>query len=214
MNPQHKSINIGWESLGRGNKWSWGEGALLRRVWTLHLTPLLPYPKNFSSISLFLSFLLDTSLKTVIKRIHACVLGKVIFSFLMWAGETCYMSSSNRGRVMNRKTIHMSWLDMCYSVRSSLPNCSGPAKIFLYQIIFTPVLLQEIKRRWIMEEGNGRGPSNSTYEGECGMKAENTAEVSGPFPCCLLTVIIFSMFDPFPVSWSRPPETLEIYSVS
>ena len=41
VKPQHKSINIGWESLGTGNKWSWGEAALLRRAWTLRLTPLL-----------------------------------------------------------------------------------------------------------------------------------------------------------------------------
>ena len=34
----------------------------------------------------------------------------------------------------------------------------------------------------------------------------------GPFPCCLLTGIILSMFDPFPVSYTKLPETLEIYS--
>lgn len=73
----------------------------------------------------------------MIKRIHAlCPWGKSSSVSLMWAGETCYMSSSNRGRVMNRKTIHVSWPDTCYLERSSLPNCSGPAKIFLYQIIF------------------------------------------------------------------------------
>ena len=51
-----------------------------------------------------------------------------------------------------------------------------------------------------MEEGNGRGPSNSTYEGECGMKAEKTTKVSGPFPLlsfdcyCLFHVWSFSYF--------------------
>ncbi|KAF4023681.1 hypothetical protein G4228_015284 [Cervus hanglu yarkandensis] len=35
----------------------------------------------------------------------------------------------------------------------------------------------------------------------CGTMAETILQKSpGPFPCCLLTVIIFSMFDPFPVS--------------
>ena len=58
VKPQHKSINIGWESLGRGNKWSWGEGALLRRVWTLCLLHSSRALK-ISSISLFLSFPLD-----------------------------------------------------------------------------------------------------------------------------------------------------------
>ena len=33
-------------------------------------------------------------------------------------------------------------------------------------------------------------------------------------PCLFLTVIFLSMFDPFPVSWTRPPETLVIYSLS
>ena len=52
VKPQHKSVNIGWESLGRGNKWSWGEGALLRRAWMLRLTPLLPCPKDLVHFTL------------------------------------------------------------------------------------------------------------------------------------------------------------------
>ena len=34
----------------------------------------------------------------------------------------------------------------------------------------------------------------------------------GSFPCCLLTAIFLFMFDPFPVSYTKLPETLEIYS--
>ena len=30
----------------------------------------------------------------------------------------------------------------------------------------------------------------------------------------VLTIIILFMFDPFPVSWTRTPETLQIYSLS
>ena len=49
----------------------------------------------------------------------------------------------------------------------------------------------------------------------CGIMAETILQKSpGPFPCCLLTVIFLSMFDPFPVSWTRPLETLEIYFLS
>ena len=66
MKPQQKSINVGSESLWRENKWSWGEGALLRSAWMLHLTPFSCALK-ISSNSLFLSFFLDINLKTVIK---------------------------------------------------------------------------------------------------------------------------------------------------
>ena len=66
VKPQHKSINIASESLWRGNKWCWGEGALLRRAWTLRLL-YFSLALKLLSISLFLSFLLDINLKTVIE---------------------------------------------------------------------------------------------------------------------------------------------------
>ena len=36
---------------------------------------------------------------------------------------------------------------------------------------------------------------------------DNIMKVSKPFSCLFLTVIFLSMFDLFPVSWIRPPET-------
>ena len=67
VNPQHKFINVGWESLGRGNKWSWGEGALLRIAWMLRLTPLLPCPEDLPNFTLS-DFTLYLNVKIVSKR--------------------------------------------------------------------------------------------------------------------------------------------------
>ena len=94
--------------------------------------------------------------------------------------------------------------------KNSLPSCCGQVKLFLYQIIFIPVLLKVVKRCQAMEEGNGRESKETQplYDQDW----YNIMKSPGSFPCCLLTAIFLFMFDPFPVSWSWPPETLEVYS--
>ena len=77
------------------------------------------------------------------------------------------------------------------------------------------LLLKLIERCETMEESNFReSKKHSPCVVGCGTKADTILlKYPGPFPCPFLTYFL-SIFDPFPVSWSRPPETLEIYSLS
>ena len=154
---------------------------------------------------------------------HDCVLAQVICSVLIWAGETCTwvlrtddeLWTERLYSCLRTRFVHL--LPQSVDLKNnSLPACFGQVKIFLYQIIFIPILLRIIQRYQTTKEDNCR---ESRKHGPCGIFCGNKADTiqwksPGPFPWCLSTIIILSMFDPFPVSWTRTPETLQMYSLS
>ena len=105
--------------------------------------------------------------------------------------------------------IHMSRPDlsifhpMCYFEKISVPTYSlWPSKnISLSNNVYSCIIKSNQKT---LNHRGGQMQWNkkqSPCAVGCGIMAETILQKSpGPFPCCLLTVIIFSMFDPFPVS--------------
>ena len=148
-------------------------------------------------------------------------------------GKSPVVSSSKQGENVPWViwTDDESWIETVYSYvtarlvhfpprcvnlkKISLPSCFGQVKVFLYQIMTFPVLLKLIERCWTIEESNCW---KSKKQPLCGRLWDqgwyNITKVSGLFPCPFLTLIFLSMVDPFSVSWTRPPETLDIFSFS
>ena len=147
---------------------------------------------------------------------QACVLRQVICSFLIWTVETCTWVPRTDDELWIERLY--SWPDFSifshnvFSENNSLPTCFGWVKLFLYQIMFIPVLFTVIKRCGTTEQGKQETQLlwGSLWEQDW----YNITEVSRPFPLlsfdCYYLIHVWS----FPVSCTRPPETLEIYSLS
>ena len=149
--------------------------------------------------------------------------GEVIWSFLIWTGET---------RTLVLRTDEELWKERLYSCvmtwfvyfptqfvnlkKSFSTYFLWPSKnISLSNNVYSHVIKGNEKiratRGAVARESKKHSPCGVAW----GSKADTILGKSpGPFPCCLLTGIILCICVPFLVSWTISSESLEIYSLS
>ena len=151
-----------------------------------------------------------------------CVLGKIICSFLIWTADTCYMGSLNILPVINIKSLftfhgqfcsffHQDmfiWKDIstyCFGVRKNIyvSNNDYPST----------VIINHKDLAGITEQSNCReSMKHSLWVAGSWDKADiMLAKSPGLFPWWLLTIILLSIFEPCPGSWSKTPENCGIF---
>ena len=208
--------------------WFEGSGEACREVGSESMTL---HPETLTSY-LYFEFLAESIMYQMGCDITVSCPDQATHMLVCW-GKSPVVSSSKQGENFPWViwTDDESWIETVYSYvtarlvhfpprcvnlkKISLPSCFGQVKVFLYQIMTFPVLLKLIERCWTIEESNCW---KSKKQPLCGRLWDqgwyNITKVSGLFPCPFLTLIFLSMVDPLPVSWTRPPETLDIFSFS
>ena len=164
----------------------------------------------------------DIILYSLDQATHMLIPGLAISSILIWTGETCYISSQNRCRVMKGKTLFVCHdlicpfaNTMCWAEKEILYLLAVAKKNISLSNDVIPVVLRVIKDPSHEESSCRESKKHSPCGVSCGSKADTILGKSpGPFPCCPLTGIILCICVPLLVSRTMSSETLEIYSLS